>query len=187
MIFFQLFYEFFITGLFSFGGGLATIPFLQQMSERTAWFTLQELMDMVAVAEATPGPIGVNMATYAGFTTAGILGGVIAVLGILIPSVFLATVAVRILSKFKGNSIVESAFYGLRPASLGLIAFAGLSVLKLSLLNGEFPGMGDISLDLFNINALVLAGILFLLTNKFKAHPIIFLAASAVAGVIFEL
>lgn len=187
MILVRLFIEFFITGLFSFGGGLATIPFLKQMAERTGWFTLEQLMDMIAVAEATPGPIGVNIATYAGYTTAGVIGGIVATAGLLFPSVIIATIAVRLLSRFKDSTLVKSAFYALRPASLALIAFAGLSVLRLSILRPEFLGMSGMSFEALSIRAIVLAVILFVLTNKIKTHPIILLAVSAVVGIVIEL
>jgi len=189
MIYLQLFYEFFITGLFSFGGGLATIPFLQDMAERTGWFTLAQLMDMIAVSEATPGPIGVNMATFAGFTTAGVTGGIIATLGLIVPSLILATLAARLLGKFRDSSLVKSTFYGLRPASLGLIAAAGFSVLRLSLMHADMWDQTGLSLEFFDFRAIALAAILFLLMNinkLKKIHPIIFLAASAVVGIIFQ-
>ena len=87
MIYLRLFYEFFKTGLFAIGGGLATLPFLSDMADRTGWFTQAQLADMLAVSESTPGPVGVNMATYVGFETGGILGAVVATLGLVAPSV----------------------------------------------------------------------------------------------------
>ena len=176
MEFLRLFYEFFITGLLSFGGGLSAIPFLQEMSHRTDWFTPEQLMDMIAIAEATPGPIGVNMATYAGFAAASLPGGIIATLGLIMPSMIIATIAARLLSKFKTSTVVQSAFSGLRPAAVGLMSVAGLSVLRLSL----FPA------GAVDIKAIVLAAFLFILVNKLKAHPIVFLAGSALVGIIFE-
>jgi len=183
MILLRLFYEFFITGLFMFGGGLAAIPFLKQMALRTQWFTVEQLMDIIAISESTPGPISVNMATYAGFMTAGIPGGIVATLGLLMPSVIISLVVAKLLVKFRNNRYVDAAFYGLRPASIGLIAAAGLYVLRFSLLNIDlWIDTGNIS-DLFEIRALLLAVVLFLLVNKIKAHPIIFLTASAVIGI----
>jgi len=184
MIYLMLFYEFFITGLFMFGGGLAAIPFLQQMSEKTGWFTIEQLMDMLAISESTPGPISVNMATYAGYMTAGVAGGIIATLGLLTPSVIIASIAARLLIKFKESPLVDSAFYGLRPASLGLIAAAGLAVLRLSLLNTELWRQTGAFLDLVDIKSVALAVVLFLLIRKFKAHPLVFLAGSAVVGIL---
>jgi len=184
MIYLHLFYEFFITGLFMFGGGLAAIPFLQQMGDRTGWFTTVELMNMIAISEATPGPIGVNLATYAGYTVAGIPGGIIATLGIILPSIIIALIVARLLVKFKENTYVKYVLSGLRPASLGLIAAAGLTVICLVLFGVELRFMSDMHLFLLDIRALVLAGILLVFTNLYKkVHPSIFLAASAFLGI----
>jgi len=185
MIYLQLLYEFFITGLFMFGGGLAAIPFLQQMGERTGWFTTTQLMDMIAISEATPGPIGVNMATYAGYTVAGIPGGITATAGIILPSVIIALTIARLLVKFKENTYVEYALYGLRPASLGLIAAAGMTVFCLVLFGVEMRFLTELHLFLLDIRTLVLAAILFAMTNLYKKiHPAIFLAASAGIGIL---
>ena len=94
MIYLQLFWEFFKTGLFAIGGGMATVPFLFDISARTGWFTASELANMIAVSESTPGPIGINMATYVGFETAGILGSVIATLGLVIPSIIIIVIII---------------------------------------------------------------------------------------------
>jgi chromate transporter len=153
------------------------------MAERTGWFTVEQLMDMIAISESTPGPISVNMATYAGYMTAGVPGGIIATIGLITPSVIIASIAARLLSRFKGNPLVDSAFYGLRPASLGLISAAGLTVLRMSLLRmGLWEQTGELP-DLFDFRAIALAVILFFLIYKFKVHPIIFLAGSAVVGI----
>jgi len=184
MIYLRLFYEFFIVGFFMFGGGLAAIPFLQQMGERTGWFTIQQLMDMVAISESTPGPIGVNMATFAGYVVAGVPGGIIATVGLVMPSLIVASVVVRLLSRFRDSKYVDSAFYGLRPASLGLIAAAGIAVLRMSLLNtGLWQETGAI-LDIFDTTALILTACLIVLTNTIKAHPVAYLAGSAVVGIL---
>ena len=181
MILLQLFYEFFRTGLFLFGGGLAAIPFLQEISYRTGWFTLEQLMDMIAVSEAAPGPIGINMATYVGYIVAGIPGGIVASLGLIAPSLLIATVVARFLDKFRENTRVNSALYGLRPASLGLVTAAGVAVLRLTLLPAG--PLGDAFLNI-NLWGVLLAAVLFVLTNKFKAHPVVFLAGAAGVGVL---
>jgi len=185
MIYLQLFYEFFITGLFTIGGGLATIPFLQQMGEKTGWFTSTELMDMLAIAEATPGPIGINMATYAGYTTAGIPGGIIASVALLFPSVTIALIIARLLKRFRENRYVGYALYGLRPTSLGLISAAGLTVFCLVIFGVEVRNLMSEGVALFDLRALILAAALLIATNTVKAHPIIYLAISAVIGIIF--
>ena len=185
MILFQLFYEFFITGLLIFGGGLAAIPFLQQMAERTGWYTIEQLMDMIAISEATPGPIGVNMATYVGYLVAGVPGGLIATFGLLLPSVVIALIIARLLTRFSESTPVKSTLYGLRPASLGLIASAGLTVFCLSMFGTTIHDLlfADFRF-IFDPFALLLAAILFFVTNFFKKmHPTVFLAGSAVVGI----
>ena len=132
MIFLRLFWEFFKTGLFAVGGGMATLPFLYDMSTRTGWFTQEKLADMIAVSESTPGPIGVNMATYVGFETAGVPGAVTATLGLICPSIMIILVIARMLKAFRKSRTVDAVFYGLRPCSIALIAAAGLLVARIS-------------------------------------------------------
>lgn len=142
MILLRLFYEFAKTGLFAVGGGLATLPFLYAMSEKTGWFTYQDVADMIAVSESTPGAMGVNMSTYVGFTTAGVPGAVLGSLGLIFPSIVIIIVISKVLQKFKDSRMVQDAFYGLRPASTGLIASAGLGVAGTALLNVEVYAAG---------------------------------------------
>ena len=187
MIYLQLFWEFFKTGLFAIGGGLATIPFLQEMSEKTGWFTLETLADMIAVSESTPGPIGVNMASYVGFLLKGIPGTVVATIGLIFPSLVIIVIISKILEKFRDNKYVNYAFYGLRAASVALITNALLEVIKIALLNiTQWEASGLIS-DLFNYKSIILAVVIYLCTWKFKGHPIIYLAIGAAVGIIFGL
>ncbi|WP_343346877.1 chromate transporter [Terrisporobacter petrolearius] len=189
MIYLQLFFEFFKTGLFAVGGGMATLPFLYDMADKTGWFTSSQLADMIAVSESTPGPIGVNMATYVGFTTAGIGGAITATLGLVIPSIIIIIIISYFLKSFRENKYVDAAFYGLRPASTGLIAAAGMTVVTITLLQMDsFKSSGKI-LDLFNWKSLILAIIIYLLSNNIKQtkklHPVFFIAGSAIVGIIF--
>ncbi len=189
-----LFWEFFKTGLFAVGGGMATIPFLYDMSDATGWFTHTDLANMIAVGESTPGPIGVNMATYVGFLTGmsengivgAILGAVTATLGLITPSIIIILIIASILQSFRNNKYVNSAFYGLHPASTGLIAAAGLGVMMTNLFHA-----GTISLSGINWKGWLLAIVLWLFTNKVKStkklHPIVFIACSAVAGILFSM
>ena len=183
MILLRLFYEFFKIGLFSVGGGMATIPFLYDLSDRFGWFTASELTDMIAISESTPGPIGINMATYCGFDLAGILGAIIATIGLVLPSLIIIIIIAMLLNKFR-NSAVDSVFYGLRPASVGLIAAAGFEVVKVSLLNLGI----EVStfLEYFNFKAIVLAIVLFFAMKKYKFHPLVYIAVSAVIGIVFN-
>ena len=201
MIYLRLFWEFFKAGLFAIGGGLATLPFLQEISASTGWFSEAQLADMIAVSECTPGPIGINMDTYAGFLTKGVPGAVCSTLGLVTPSIIVILIVARILKKFQSNRYVQAAFYGLRPASTGLIAAACFSVMVIALFS---KGTGEGFLAQFGAvrwHAVILAVVLWLLMNlgtlgKFKnnivlkkiskLHPIVFLAASAVVGIIFK-
>lgn len=185
MIFLQLFYEFFKTGLFAVGGGLATLPFLEDISQRTGWFTSAQLADMLAISESTPGPIGVNMATYVGFETAGILGSLCASVGLVMPSVIIIVLVSKVLEKFRTNTYVEAAFYGLRPASVAMVASAGIGVAMTTLLNLTASGFA-----VLRWRELVLAAVIVVLTNFVpkvkKFHPIVFIALAAAVGIVFK-
>lgn len=190
MILLRLFFEFFKTGLFSVGGGMATLPFLYSMSDSTGWFTHAQLADMIAVSESTPGPIGVNMASYVGFTTAGIPGALVATIGLVTPSVIIILIIARILAAFRQNRYVDAAFYGLRPCSLGLIAAAGLLVVKIALFDFDlFAQSGNLP-DLFKLKSILLAVALIVLTRFVKQtkklHPVVFILFSAVVGIVFS-
>ncbi len=190
MIYLRLFWEFFKTGLFAVGGGLATLPFLDRMVETTGWFTHAQLADMIAVSESTPGPIGVNMATYVGYLTAGVPGSVIATLGLATPSVIIILLIARALKAFRDNKYVDAAFYGLRPCSIGLIASAGLLVVKIALFHFDAYKLSGALGDLFNWKAIALAALLLVLTRFVKPlkklHPIFFILGSALVGVLFS-
>ncbi|MBQ1170501.1 MAG: chromate transporter [Oscillospiraceae bacterium] len=191
MIYLQLFWEYFKAGLFAVGGGMATIPFLYEISDRTGWFTHQDLANMLAVSESTPGPIGVNMATYVGFVTGikeggipnAILGAVTASIGLVLPSLIVILIVAAMLKRFKESPLVQKTFYGLRPASTGLIAAAGLSVAVANLVDSSSLGI--------NWKGCILAVVLWLLTNKVKQtkklHPIVFIGFSALVGIVFSM
>ncbi len=193
MIFLQLFWEFFQAGLFAIGGGMATIPFLYDISDKTGWFTHNDLANMIAVSESTPGPIGVNMATYVGFVIGmqqgnaltAVLGAVTATIGLVTPSVIIILIIAAVLKSFRNSKYVNHAFYGLRPASTGLIAAAGISVVMGNLIS--------ITAQSFSVNwkGLALALVLWLLTNVVKKtkglHPIVFIGLSAVVGILLKM
>lgn len=198
MLYLRLFWEFFKTGLFTIGGGMATVPFLYKMSDATGWFTYNDLANMIAVGESTPGPIGVNMATYVGFITGmdqggllfAILGAITATLGLITPSIIVILIIASFLKNFRDNKYVNFAFYGLRPASAGLIAAAGISVIQSALF---FPEAFTSAFDFSSVNWIGwgLAIVLWILTNKVKKtkglHPIVFIFASAIVGIVFSM
>jgi chromate transporter len=180
------------------GGGMATIPFLYEISDKTGWFSHNNLANMIAVGESTPGPIGVNMATYVGFVTGmqdkgiatAIFGAVIAALGLVTPCVIVILIVAAILMSFRNNKYVNSAFYGLRPASTGLIAAAGFTVVASNLFFSDVWVQGNY-LGAFNWKGIVLAAVLWILTNVLKPtkkwHPIVFIGFSALIGIIFKM
>ncbi len=191
MIYLRLFWEFFKVGLFSVGGGLATLPFLYSLGAKTGWFSTADVANMLAVSESTPGPIGVNMATYAGFDCAGVLGGVVATLGLVTPSVIVIVLIAMALQAFRTNKYVDAAFYTLHPASTGLIAAAGWSVFLLVLVNLDAYRATYRLADLIQWKNLLLFAVIWVLTNLVKPlkklHPVVFLALAAVVGIVFRL
>ena len=189
MLYLRLFYEFFKVGLFSIGGGLATIPFLTDLGARTGWFTAGELANMIAISESTPGPMGVNMATYVGFHLGGVPGGVVATLGLICPSILVILIIAGFLKKFRESRGVDAVFYGIRPASTALIAAALAEVCAIALLDLDAVSAGGGVAGLFHCKAIVLAAAVFLCLQvkpTKKLHPIVFIAASAVVGAVLQ-
>ena len=199
MTYLRLLWEFFKTGLFAIGGGMATLPFLKNIGLSTGWYSQTDLMNMLAVSESTPGPIGINMATYVGFTVGGVPGAVIATLGEVTPSIIVILIVAAMLKKFRDSRLVANAFYGLRPASTGLIGAACVTVVlevltsitvqspSGSLLNTFQLAQGT---GLLNVRGLLLAAVLLVLTNWVKPtknlHPIVFILFSALVGIIVK-
>ena len=178
-------FEFFKTGLFAVGGGLATLPFLADMQAKYGWFTAEELANMIAVSESTPGPIGVNMATYVGYTTQGILGGLTATLSLILPSLLIVLFIAKALDKYRENKLIQNMFAFMRPAVTGLIAAAGFTVLKIALLQE-----GETFLATLNWVAIALFAVMVALTQikpLKKVHPIAFIAAGALIGILLRM
>ena len=195
-VYLRLFWEFFKTGLFAIGGGMATLPFLKDIGEATGWFTQTDLMNMLAVSESTPGPVGINMATYVGFTVGGVPGAVVATVGEVTPSIIVILIVAAMLARFRDSRYVANAFYGLRPASTGLIAAACAGVM-LQVFAGVASASADGSLLMrfswdgaIGWRSLLLAALLLVFTRWVKPtkdlHPIVFIGVSAVVGVVFH-
>lgn len=176
MIYLRLFWEFFKTGLFAVGGGMSTIPFLFDISAKTGWFTTSELSNMIAISESTPGPIGVNMATYVGYETAGILGGVIATLGLVTPCMIVILIIAKILDKFRNNPVVDTVFKYLRPAVIGLILYAFWQLVPLTFLGPEK--------NILILPVIAFAVLLFCLLKFKKIHPIVWIGVGAIFGLV---
>lgn len=189
MTFLKLFFEFFKIGLFAVGGGPATIPFLQDLARSDyGWFNEDQLGVMVAIAESTPGPIGVNMATYAGYNAGfgefgvigGILGGITATMGLVTPSVIVIILVAGFLKAFKENNYVKGAFSGIRPVVTALVLFAVFGIIKpIFFVNGEFV------IPVIAISVVVF-GLMFIKKLK-KLHPAFWLVLGAVAGILLKL
>lgn len=174
MILLELFYRFFQIGLFSVGGGLATIPFLYRLAEQTHWFDQSLIASMLAISESTPGPIGVNMATFVGYHVHGVLGGVVASLGLVSPSVLIIILLAKVYEKIAKYPVVQDGFYGLRAASFGLIAGAFVLISKEAyVVNSQL-----------NFFYLAMGILLFVLLQKTKMHPIVMIILSAMLGII---
>ena len=183
-------WEFFKTGLFAIGGGLATVPFFYDIANRYDWLDAAIIPDMIAISESTPGPIGVNMATYAGYNAAGIPGALTATLFLVLPSMIIIIIVSRVLAKFAKNPYVDGVFYTLRPAVTAMIAAAFWNVLTKSVVNlGALDGFTfSRFFDLINPVALILAVAVFFATNLWKKlHPIVFILAGAAVGIIFKM
>lgn len=183
MLLLQLMFEFFKIGLFAVGGGQATIPFLYDLVNRFDWFSAQELADMIAIGESTPGPIGINMATYAGFNAGGVLGGILATLALVFPSIVVIIAISKALDKFRNNVFVENVFAMIRPCVVGLIASSALTVFSLAILNSEAQNI----FEMIKVYEVILFVVILTLTFKWKKHPIVYLAIAMVVGIILKL
>ena len=191
MVYLTLFYRFFVAGALAVGGGLATLPFLQEIGADTGWFTSGDLATMIAVSESTPGPIGVNMATYVGFhvgeahygLAGGLLGGFIATLGLVLPSFLVMLALVQVLAQFRESPLVKALFRGLRPASMAMITAAGLSVASIALLD---LSAGSLAQTVRWVNLALFAGLFFAM-KRWKLHPIAYICIAAVLGVVLGL
>lgn len=183
MIFLDLFLTFFKIGLFTFGGGYAMLPLIMQEVEGHGWMAQQELINFVAVAESTPGPFAINIATYVGSEMGGLLGSFCATLGVVLPSFIVILIVAKIYEKFKQSRYVKGAMNGLRPAAVGLIGSAVLT----TALEVFFPvGFGNILETVMSVEfisgVIIFALSLFLILKK-KIHPIIVILISAALGI----
>ena len=198
MILCRLFWEFCKTGLFAIGGGMATVPFLREIADKTGWFTAGQLADMIAVSESTPGPLGVNMATYVGYTVGssqlgspwmGIVGAVTATLGLIFPSIVIVLCISFFLKRFRTSTLVDAALYGLRPASVALISAAGVEIVLFAILRVDSVyqiGAAQLSWKSVALAAGVYAGTNLIPKLK-KLHPIWFILLSAIVGIILKM
>ncbi len=169
-LYLQLFFQFFHIGVFSFGGGYATLPFLYDIAEKYRWYSVKQLTDMLAVSSITPGPVGINVATFAGYTTSGVLGAVIATCAIILPSFIIVTVVSEILDKFKTNKYVQGALSAIKPTGCALLSAVGVKLLVTSNLH---------------ISGIVLLVLFLALSYKKKLDPLFYLGGSAIFGYLW--
>ncbi len=175
--YFLLFFEFLKVGLFTYGGGYASLPFLYLMADTYNWFSHEQLVQLIAISGITPGPIGLNMATFAGYQTLGLLGAFISSFGLILPMIIITSQVFRLYRKFSENKYVKSILYVLRPTSCALITSVGAKLFYNLILNSK--------LDFSKVDYLgfALVVFLFLLTFKLKRDPIIYMAIAGIFGV----
>ena len=176
MIYLELFWSFFKIGLFAVGGGLATVPFLFQLSNKTNWFSTADLVKMIAISESTPGPLGVNMATYTGVQTVGVWGGVVATIGLVMPMLLVIILLCHFLMHFRKHKMVEAIFQGLRPAVAMMIFGFVLRLIHVIFEHGTTSETALVSLGLFIFYTI--------LTFSLKCHPIIYILFAAIVGML---
>lgn len=189
MILFFLCMEFAKIGFFSLGGGYATLPFLYHMSEVYGWFSPLELSRMLAISSITPGPVGLNVATFAGFKTAGILGSIVATMSIMLPSFFMIIIISKMLKKFKDSPCMCSVMYALRPATAAMLTAVALRLFRDAIIrNPDFSGFNFLQMQNFiDIKGFLLLVILFILSLRLKKDPLVFLAFGAIAGILLHI
>ncbi len=185
-----LFLEFFKTGLFAVGGGLATVPFIRDMGATYGWITEAEISNIIAIAESTPGPIGVNAATYVGYLVCGIPGAILATLGLVTPSVIIIVLIAKAIKKYYDSHLVQSLFRALRPAAIGLITAAGFSLLLTALgVKANFLQF-RFSADWYSLLKLGIYGVFLFFAfwkKTAKIHPLFFILAGGAIGAILAL
>ena len=184
MIYLILAYEFFKIGLFSIGGGMATLPFLMDLANKYDWFTVSELTNMVAISESTPGPVGITMATYAGYNAAGVLGAIVATLALTAPAWIIIILIAKFLENFSENANVKAAFYGIRPAVAALIGYAVWELLKIAIV--AVSG-GQVQVNLTNVAVCGVTFVLLQVKKLGKLHPLVWIAAGACVGIVLKM
>lgn len=182
MIYLTLAYEFFKIGLFAIGGGMATLPFLMNLTTKYDWYTASELANMIAISESTPGPIGVNMATYAGYTVAGVRGALVATLSLVTPSFIIIITIAKFLQNYSKNKTVQAVFYGIRPAVAALIGYAIWELLKIVMVTDDGSGVRVVNLVIW----FVAIGV-FQIKKLKKVHPLVWIAMGALLGILLKI
>lgn len=187
MVLLYLMKEFFIIGCFSFGGGMAMIPFLQEISSNTGLITETQIIDMITISEITPGPLGVNMATYIGYIISGILGGIITTMALILPQIVFTFLIYKLYSRLKENNTFLIFLKGMRPVALALTLGGSLSIFRATFLKlDNYTGINSI-LQMFNWQCIFLFTVLTIIMRKIKIPTILYFVACAVIGIVFKL
>lgn len=184
MIYLTLAIEFFKIGLFSIGGGMATLPFLMDLTTRYDWYTANDLANMVAISESTPGPVGVNMATYAGYNAAGVPGALVSTLALTAPALVIIVIVARFLENFSENPTVKAVFYGIRPTVAALIGYAVWELLQIALVTVKGSAL---YVDYLSVAVCLITFGLLQVKQLKKLHPVIWIIAGAVIGILFKM
>ncbi len=182
MILLKLFLSFIQIGLFSIGGGMAAIPLIKdQIVDIHGWLALPEFVDLITIAEMTPGPIAINAATFVGTRVSGLPGALIATLGVILPSIIIVLTLAYVFNRFHEVKVLQRVLKGLRPAVIALISSAGITILTLALKRND-----DLSFALNNLDylSIVIIGLSLILLRKYRKNPITIIALSGVIGII---
>lgn len=180
----RLIWEFFVIGLFSYGGGLAVLVLLQERVSVLGWLTQAEFTDMIAISQSTPGPIAINLATFVGYFKGGIIGSILASVSVILPGVILSIIIGRFIKEFDEKPIVKAILKGLRAMVIGLIAAAILNIAKVSILDLEKYQMSQKILDLFDLKSILLFTIILVFDFKFKKHPVYYILPAGILGIL---
>lgn len=176
MIYWQLFYNFFLMGALCFGGGYAIIPFIQDLVTSNGWMSTTEFLNMIAVAESTPGPVSINTATYVGFKLAGLGGAAIATLGFCMPAFIIVVALSAFLKTERGSRLLKKLMKGIKPVVVGMIFFASITIAREIFASAGVSVLGAIDLAVIVVS--------FVAIRKFKTNPILLIAIGAVLGIV---
>ena len=178
-LYIELVLVFFMIGAFCFGGGYGILPFIQGEVIGRGWMSAQEFVNIIAVSESTPGPLGINVATYVGFKMGGIIGAICSTVGLMLPAFFLVLLATRLLRTEKGGALWNRFTIGIRPVVVGLIFYAAYNIAKTELIT---IAVDEIAIHWLGV---LLAVIGFLGVRKLKLHPVVLIGIAAILGAIF--
>jgi chromate transporter len=184
MVLARLFYEFFKIGIFTYGGGLAMLPLLQEKAITYGWLTKEQFTDMIAISQSTPGAIAINMATFVGYDQAGLLGAILSSMGLILPGFIIIIIVSKFLKHFNEKPVVKAIFVGLRAAVIGLILTAVINVAMVSIVNYDLYKETEMIGNLFDVKSTILFAAVMFAVIKYKKHPIYYIISAGIIGII---